>query len=375
MAEHSSPPETHTFDWLILERIPGVGPITIARLIKAFGNPRSAMEAPAEDIRLRAGLSERIARNIVQFRPPDADISRDMKILQDLDTTIITRWDPHYPENLKEIYDPPALLFVRGDVIPSDRRAVAVVGTRNPSRYGLEMTESITRDLVRAGITIVSGLARGIDTACHRSALKAGGRTIGVLGCGIDVCYPRENKSLVEEMIEHGAVISEFRPGIRPLATNFYRRNRIVSGLTKGTLVVEAAPKSGSLITAAHALDQNREVFALPGSILNKRSWGPHHLLKQGAALIESANDIVQTLFEPMSTKPHISAHNTQEDTEGLSETARSVLDSIDLDPVPIDSLCVGLKIDAGRLSGLLLELELRGLIKQHPGKMFSKIL
>jgi DNA processing protein len=375
MTEYSSPPELRTFDWLTLERIPGVGPITIARLIKAFGNPRSAMEACFEDIRLRAGLSEKTARNIVQFRPPDADILRDIKILEDLNTGVVTRWDLDYPENLTEIYDPPALLFVRGSVMPSDRRSVAVVGTRNPSRYGLEMTESITRDLVHAGITIVSGLARGIDTACHRSALKAGGRTIGVLGCGIDVCYPRENKSLVEEMIEHGAVISEFRPGIRPLATNFYRRNRIVSGLTKGTLVVEAAPKSGSLITAAHALDQNREVFALPGSILNKRSWGPHHLLKQGAALVESANDIVATLFEPISTRPPMRPHTTQEDIEGLSEIARSVLDSIDLDPVPIDSLCMSLKIDAGKLAGLLLELELRGLIKQHPGKMFSKTL
>lgn len=374
MTEDLSRSQLPVFDWLTLERIPGVGPITIARLIDAFGSPRAALEAPVEQIRIRARLSERVARNIAEFTSSDSDIQNDMKILEGLDAKIMTRWDLDYPENLKEIYDPPALLFVRGKLIASDKRSVAVVGTRNPSRYGLEMAESITRDLVRAGITVVSGLARGIDTACHRSALKSGGRTIGVLGCGIDVYYPRENKSLLEDMIEQGAVISEFRPGIRPFATNFYRRNRIVSGLTKGTLVVEAAPKSGSLITASHALDQNREVFALPGSILNKRSWGPHHLLRQGAALVESANDIVTTLFGPISTKQPVRPHGDHLDMEGLSEKARSVLDSIDLDPVPIDSLCMSLKIDAGKLSGLLLDLELRGLIKQHPGKMFSKI-
>lgn len=375
MPEHPSLTDTCTFDWMALERIPGVGPISIARLIKAFGSPRAAMEADAEDICLRAGLSEKIAHNVVQFRPPEAEIVRDIKILQDLGAKVVTRWDHDYAHNLNEIYDPPALLFVRGNVVPRDRRAIAVVGTRNPSTYGTEMAESITRDLVRAGITVVSGLARGIDTACHRSALKAGGRTIGVLGCGIDISYPRENKSLMEEMAEHGAVMSEFRPGTRPLSTNFYRRNRIVSGLTKGTLVVEAAPKSGSLITAAHALDQNREVFALPGSILNKRSWGPHHLLKQGAALVESADDIITALFEPIPIKPQGRLQETVEDTGDLSEIARSVLDRIDLDPVPIDSLCTNLGVDAGKLSGLLLELELRGLVRQHPGKMFSRVL
>jgi DNA processing protein len=251
---------------------------------------------------------------------------------------------------------------------------VAVVGARNPTRYGLEMTEQISRDLVREEITLVSGLARGIDTACHKAALKGGGRTIGVLGCGIDVVYPRENKELIEEMAQAGAVISEFRPGVAPLATNFYRRNRIVSGLAKGVLVVEATRNSGSLITAAHALDQNRDVFAVPGNVMNKRSAGPHHLLKQGAGLVECADDIVQGLFTPLEAKSQPSLFQASEEADSLSEAARLVLEALDLDPVPIDLLCETLKIDAGTLSGALMELELHGLVRQHPGKMFARV-
>ena len=375
MAEHSPDADISLYDWLALERIPGVGPVTIARLLKAFASPLAAMEAGAEEISRKTGLSEKAARSISHFIHPKAEILRDIETIRNLGVRVITRWDDDYPDNLKEIYDPPSLLFVRGNILPQDSRAVAVVGTRNPSSYGIEMTEKITGDLVHAGITVVSGLARGIDTACHRSALKAGGRTIGVLGCGIDVCYPRENKALVEEMVAQGAVISEFRPGIAPLATNFYRRNRIVSGLTRGTLVVEAAPRSGSLITAGHALDQNRDVFALPGSIMNKRSWGPHHLLKQGACLVESAEDIVVALFEQVKMIEQHPTHELHEDYPDLSEIARTVLSSIDLDPVPIDWLCENLKIEAGKLSALLLELELRGLIRQYPGKMFARVL
>jgi len=370
-------PENHTslFHWLALERVPGIGPLSIARLIKAFGTPEKALCANKEDIREQAGLSRRAAENIGSWKIHDEKITKDIQVLRDIGARVVTRWDPPYPENLQEIYDPPALLFVRGNFISQDTNAVAIVGTRNPTHYGIEITQNITRDLVRAGITIVSGLARGIDTAAHWTAVRNGGRTIGVLGCGIDICYPRENRELVEAIETNGAVISEFRPGISPLATNFYRRNRIVSGLTKGTLVVEAAPRSGSLITAAHALDQNREVFALPGSVLNKRSWGPHHLLKEGAALVESAEDIIEALFSSSTNKASAKQRgNEQVKPEDLSEAAKAVFEAIDLDPVHIDSLCETLGIDAGRLAGILLELELRGLLRQHPGKMFSRI-
>ncbi len=362
------------FHWLALERVPGIGPLSIARLIKAFGSPDKALQASSEKIR-QAGLTQRAAENIGSSNIANEKILKDIETLRDIGAHVITRWDPNYPENLQEIYDPPALLFVRGEFGARDVNAVAVVGTRNPTHYGVEITQAITRDLVRAGITIVSGLARGIDTAAHWAALRDGGRTLGVLGCGIDVCYPKENKELVDHIAQNGAVISEFRPGVSPLATNFYRRNRIVSGLSKGTLVVEAAPRSGSLITAAHALDQNREVFALPGSVFNKRSWGPHHLLKEGAALVESAEDIISALFGPANkTAPSMHRQMELEELRDLSETGKAVFEAIDLDPVHIDSLCETLGIDAGRLSGVLLELELQGLIRQHPGKMFSRM-
>jgi len=367
--------EDPLFDWLALERIPRVGPLSIARLIGAFGTPRAVLEADAREIQRRSGLNERLARSIAEFTVPQDEIAKEMELLDRLEAGVITRWDPGYPAHLKEIYDPPALLFVRGQISEQDSRAVAIVGTRNPSRYGLEMTERITRELARAGVTLVSGLARGIDSACHGVALKEGGRTIGVLGCGIDVTYPRENKSLIEEIVHSGAVITEFRPGVPPLSTNFFRRNRIVSGLSRGVVVIEAADNSGSLITASHAVDQNRDVFAVPGNVLNLRSRGPHRLLRQGAALTESAQDVLEALFPA-------AVHVVQSDLlaapppdNELPDIARRVLEAVDPDPVPIDLLCETLGMEPGTLSGVLLELELSGLVRQHPGKMFSRRL
>jgi DNA processing protein len=251
-----------------------------------------------------------------------------------------------------------------------------MVGTRNPTGYGVEFAKSITSDLVRSDFTIISGLARGIDTTCHQSALKAGGRTIAVLGCGLDISYPKENDSLVQRIVESGAVISEFRPGIAPLKTNFFRRNRIVSGLSRAVVVVQASKKSGSLITASHALDQNRDVFAVPGNITNERSRGPHYLIKQGAGLVESADDILASLItsEVGNVSGCCSSFQDARRDEEVSETAQLILDFLDLDPTPIDLMCESIKIEPGRLLGSLLELELLGLVKQSPGKMFSRV-
>lgn len=375
MADNQAKNEALLKDWLALERIPRVGPLTVARLMTAFGSPRAALQADAAEIRNRTGLSEKLARIIADFNAPQEEITRDIAILDKLMARVVTRWHDNYPANLREIYDPPALLFVRGSFKLEDTRAVALVGTRNPTRYGLDLAQQITRDLVRSGVTVVSGLARGIDTACHKAALKEGGRTIGVLGCGIDVVYPRENRDLMDEIVANGAVISEFRPQIAPLATNFYRRNRIVSGLAKGVVVIEAAKNSGSLITAAHAVDQNRDVFAIPGSVLNKRSEGPHHLIKQGAGLVESGEDIVSSLFQSERTGAQACLFEVRSEAADLSDIAREVLEAIDPDPMPIDMLCETLRMEPGKLSGILLELELCGLIRQHPGKMFARIL
>jgi DNA processing protein len=362
-------------DWLALERIPRVGPLTVAKLIAAFGSPCVALQADAGEIRKRTALSEGLAQSIANFTPPETEITRDIGILEKLSAALVTRWDEDYPTNLREIYDPPAMLFMRGTMIPEDSRAIALVGTRNPTRYGLDVAQQITRDLVRAGVTIISGLARGIDTACHKAALKEGGRTIGVLGCGIDVVYPRENRELTDEIAKSGAVISEFRPQTPPLATNFYRRNRIVSGLAKGVVVIEAAKNSGSLITSAHALEQNRDVLAVPGNIMSKRSEGPHYLIKQGAGLAESGEDILNSVFRSATETVQASLFEVRDEASEVSDSAREVLEALDLDPVPIDALCESLHMQAGKLSGILLELELQGLIRQYPGKMFSRIL
>lgn len=352
-----------------------MGPLTIARLHEAFKSPQTALQANYQRIRDKTGLSEKLAHTIADYTIPHDDILKDMQTLDRIGARVITRWDQDYPQNLQHIYDPPALLFVRGTVKPEDERAVAVVGTRNPTQYGIKMAEAITRDLVAAGVTVVSGLARGIDGVCHRTALKHGGRTIGVVGCGIDVVYPREHKELIEQMADEGAVISEFRPGIPPLATNFYRRNRVVSGLVKGVVVVEAGRTSGSLITANHASEQNREVFAVPGNVVNPRSAGPHLLLKQGAGLVESAQDVLAALFEPFKQPVQVSLFEPEPPKQDVGETGQAVLDLLDPDPVHIDFLGEALKMDAGRLAGMLMELELNGLVRQHPGKMFSRVI
>ncbi|MGO9738233.1 MAG: DNA-processing protein DprA [Desulfomonilaceae bacterium] len=348
----------------------------MAKLVESFGGPSQVFRASAADIRRRTGLSERLSNSIAFYKPQSQEIRKDMDLLKHLGAELITRWGVNYPSNLKDIYDPPAILFVRGSLLPEDSKAIAMVGTRNPTRYGVEFARSITRDLVRSSFTVVSGLARGIDTVCHQTALKEGGRSIAVIGCGLDVVYPKENESLIEQLAEHGAVITEFRPGISPLKTNFFRRNRIVSGLSKAVVVVQAAKKSGSLITAFHALDQNRDVFAVPGDITNERSRGPHFLIKQGAGLVESVEDILSSFStcEFEKDRNEAPSNSIPPDRLEVSEAARTILDFLDLDPTPIDLICEGLKIEPGRLSGTLLELELLGLVRQSPGKLFSRV-
>lgn len=363
--------------WLALERAPFVGPVTTAKLINAFGNPRSAVEASTETIKTKGIVNTRIAEALGQYRPDERRIQEDIKLLAELDARVITRWDDEYPLNLNSIYDPPAILFVRGTFRPEDEKAVAVVGSRASSNYGESMTAMITRDLVRAGFCIVSGLARGIDTICHTTALNEGGRTLGVLGCGLDINYPGENKSLVEAISTHGAVISEFRPGIQPVKTNFYRRNRIVSGLSKAVVVVEASRRSGSLITVNHALDQGRDVFAVPGNVLHERSRGPHQLIRQGAGLVENAQDIISSLCPsnvPEKPGQNESAKKNIPNAD-MSDNARRIFEILDVDSVPVDVLCQISKLEVRLVLTALMELELLGLIRQSPGKLFSRIM
>jgi DNA processing protein len=273
--------------------------------------------------------------------------------------------DPDYPPLLREIADAPPVLYVVGD-LPSTDRSLAVVGSRHASSYGLATTARLTRELAEAGVVIISGMARGVDAAAHRAALTAGGSTIGVLGCGVDLTYPQENRALFLEMRSKGALISEFPMATPPAAENFPRRNRLISGLSRGVLVVEAAEQSGSLITARCALEQNREVFAVPGNITNRASRGSNSLIKQGAKLVAECSDIFEEL-------PQLGKRRTAAGPGSTLPPAEArVCALMDDGPCHIDELTVRSGLTVGELSAMLLRLELQGVILQLPGKIFT---
>ncbi len=282
--------------------------------------------------------------------------------------------DERYPELLRAIYDPPAVLYCDGSVEPGDRQAVAIVGSRQATPYGLRITETLAGELSALGFTILSGFARGIDAAAHRAALAAGGRTIAVLGCGLDVDYPPGHASLHAEIAGSGAVLTEFAPGTPPRATNFPRRNRIISGLALGVVVVEAADDSGSLITARLALEQGREVFAVPGPIDVPTSQGPHGLLKQGATLVETVDDIVEELLpqldRPLQTLKTEPIAALPEHVE-LSPSERTVLEVMSREPLHLDDLTERSRLTTPAVAAILLGLELKALVKQLPGQRY----
>ena len=287
-------PETKYFNAFNL--IEGLGPIAFKKLLAHFNSLEEAWSIEINQLR-QAGLENSVIEQIKKQRP-QINPSEQMERLTKEGIDLITILDKNYPKLLKEIYSPPALLYIRGKLELNDEFSLAIVGTRKLSSYGQQITPLITSDLAGAGLTIISGLAKGIDTLAHQAALKANGRTIAVLGSGLDKksIYPSINRHLAEEISQKGAVISEFPIGAEPLAQHFPQRNRIISGLSLGILVIEAPEKSGALITAKDALEQNRDVFAIPGPILAKNSLGPNNLIKMGAKLVSQANDILDEL-------------------------------------------------------------------------------
>ncbi|MBN2097071.1 MAG: DNA-processing protein DprA [Candidatus Omnitrophica bacterium] len=303
-------------------------------------------------------------------------LSLKMKVLTRKDNFItLSLSDQGYPANLKYIYDPPQTLYVQGKLFPQDNIAIAIVGSRRATYYGLNNAENLAFELAALGITIVSGLARGVDSAAHKGALKAGGRTIAVLGSGLNVIYPAENQELAEEIARHGAVISEFTPDTGPQRYNFPRRNRIISGLSLGIVVVEAAKKSGALITAYSALDQGREVFALPGKVDSFTSRGTHDLIKQGAKLVDSTQDILEEL-EPLLAA-YTKEHQDKEQPTiqpNLTEEENSVYSCLSSEALQVDEIMQKTNFSYGRLSTALLKLEYKKLIKQLPGKTFMRL-
>lgn len=355
--------------WIGLSSIPGVGRITFRKLVNHFGSPERALSAPIEELKNVDGLTDKLITGITTFSWR-GQAEQELAKAADTGVEIITMDDPAYPGNLRTTPDPPLYLYVKGTLRPEDADAVAIVGTRNPTHYGRTVTHRIAYELAGAGFTIVSGLARGIDTQAHKGALAEKGRTIAVLGCGIDVAYPPENKALIEEIADNGAVITENPFGTKPEAGYFPARNRIISGLSRGTVIIEAAEDSGSLITAKDTIEQGRKLFAVPGNIGSATSVGPNSLIKQGATLVESAADILKGLGrEATGKRPAVRPHPLP----SLTQEEEKVFQCITNEPKHIDLIMNECKSTAGKLGGALINLELKGLAKQLPGKYFVR--
>ena len=348
--------------------MPGTGK-RLWSLVEHFGSPRTAWEAGLKELSKapRLGLegAEGLARRRSQIDP-----TREASRLDSLGITFACHTDPHYPENLLQIYDPPPVVFLKGQIKSSDSLSIAIVGSRKPSPYGRAVAEKLAVDLAALGITIVSGMARGIDTEAHRGALAGGGRTLAVLGCGLDVVYPRENLRLMEQIAGRGAVISEFPPGSPPEAWHFPVRNRIISGLSRGTVVVEASERSGALITADFALEQGRDVMAVPGNVVNALSRGPHRLIKQGARLVEGAGDILDEIgLEKLFPVPEAGQGGKMK----MSGEEQALYSLLSLEPVSLDELISKSGLAPQKVMAALMYLEIKGLTRQLPGKFYTR--
>ncbi|MBI5888032.1 MAG: DNA-protecting protein DprA [Deltaproteobacteria bacterium] len=357
--------------WLALYRIKGLNPLRglsgpiLKQLLENSGGPEELFKK--KDFGKKAGLPEDVCASIAGFNEWDA-VSGELKFAQKHGVKILTMDDAAYPAQLKEIYDPPALLYVKGAMYDYKAvPAVAVVGTRHPTHYGLKMSEVIGRDLAGMGVAVISGMARGCDTAAHKGALSVDGMTAAVLGTGIDEVYPKENKRLYEEIAEKGVLISEFPMGAKPQPYNFPQRNRIISGLSKAVCVVEAPSRSGALMTARLALDYNREVVAVPGPVTSPKSAGTNKLIKDGAPLVENAQDIMNALGLLISSRA------TPGGAPEAKGDERLVLAALGGEAVHIDEVMAKTGLAATKAMSLLLEMELKGLIKQMPGMQFSK--
>ena len=288
--------ETFTLEALLgLYSISGIGPTRMRKLISAFQSPQDVLQAPPEQLIQVEGIDRKTAQKI-RAGADDSFVQEQIKLLEKHETKLITYWDAQYPTRLKKIYDPPVFLFYKGNPQYLNLPAIAVVGTRNPSGYGRMISEKFSRELAQRGLSIVSGLARGVDTIAHKTALKVNAKTIAVLGNGLDFIYPPENRQLYADIFENGLIISEYAMATKPDAVNFPKRNRIISGLSLGVLITEAGDKSGALLTALYANDQNREVFAVPGSIVSEKSAGTNKLIRNGAKLTRNVVDILEEL-------------------------------------------------------------------------------
>ncbi len=388
-----------------LNLIPGIGNHTIRRLLAAFGSAEKSVAATSAELAQIDGLTPDVRQQLIDGRSR-APLAQELELIEQHQCHIVTINDAAYPTLLKQISDPPVLLYIIGEFPLQNAPSIAIVGSRSPTEYGKTTSQQLSHQLAERGITVVSGFARGIDTCVHRGALEGGGRTVAVFGCGLSIVYPETNRALATEIIESGALISEFPMTMPPRGSNFPRRNRVISGLTLGTLVVEASERSGSLITARHAADQGREVFAVPGQIFSNVSRGTHSLINQGATLINSVDDLLDALPrdytkvlggespEPTrQTPPRMNQDSKRSDKAAPLQSTRkgstppsqpktnlnltadeqAVMSAIGEESVHIDEITRVTQLPIGKVSSLLVMLELKGIVQQLPGKQFVK--
>jgi DNA processing protein len=364
-------PEDHDDDAALVAELrltmtSGVGPLIRHRLVERFGSAAEVFQAQADDWRSVEGVGPKVAKALAEMRSSDLP-AKELKLCRDQRVELVTPAQERYPKGLREIHDPPGILFMRGELRSADNLAIAIVGTRHATPYGLDQTEKLAGGLARAGFTIVSGLARGIDAAAHRAAIAAQGRTIGVLGSGVLNIYPPEHEELSEQVIANGAILSEYPPQSPPLAGAFPQRNRIVTGMSVGVIVVEAAARSGALISARHAMEQGREVFAVPGRVDSRTSRGCHQLIRDGAKLVECVDDVLEELGPLASAVPRSDGQGEIRHPAELqlNEIEQAVLQTIQADPTSIDTIVTASGLAVHNVLSTVSVLEMRKLVRR----------
>jgi len=378
VSDEPNPKDADLLDLIRLTLVPGVGPRTSRALLERFGSAGKVLRAPEVSLRDVPGVGGKLAEKIARS-DREIDPVAELALCRELGVTPIAHGSEAYPSSLNEIPDPPSLLYVRGSIEPVDRLAIAIVGSRKCTPYGLRIAEKLATSLARVGLTVVSGLARGIDAAAHRGALAGGGRTLAVLANGLSQIYPPEHDKLADEVVGSGALVAESPMRQGPLAGLFPQRNRIISGLSLGVVVVEATPRSGSLSTASHATEQNREVFAVPGPVDSLPSRGCHHLIRDGARLVETVDDILEELGPLVRDVRRVPQEPEQAPARStaelsLSDNERLLLGKLDDRPVAVDQLITLSGLTASQTMATLSLLEMRRLIKRYPGPQFARV-
>jgi DNA processing protein len=369
-----------SLSWLALALTPGLASRLSARLLREFGSPEEVFRAPLgrlEACRLPAPVAQAVYKK-QSFKRAEKELALTRRI----DRCRLVNWtEPEYPQNLLQIYDPPVMLYVRGNPEALNLPSISIVGTRRPTLYGTQMAERLGRELAARGLVLVSGMARGIDAIGHQGAMAANGRAVGVLGTGVDVCYPKENRKLYEKVLERGAIVSEFPLGTHPAPENFPIRNRIVAGMPLGVVVVEGAQYSGSLITARLAMEFGREVFGVPGNVTQPVSFAPNQLIKQGAKLITNGADVIEELPTPVravlvqAEQPEAEQRNLLA-AASLNSSEKKIYELLSTDePKHIDEIVESSGLNSSEVLATLFDLEMKGIIRQTPGKQFSKVL